>query len=91
MSEGRPYAELQANDRQHQDHLSMSGFASNEWFALVHIPIPMEKAFRMPEANAAVQAEWDKLGNRTAWDLSTVRPKLKSGQKPEQWVKPCQG
>ena len=51
--------------RQHQDHTSMKGVSSEELLNLVHTPVPMSKAFKMPAAKAAVDAEWNKHHNRT--------------------------
>ena len=39
---------------------------SEEWFALVHTPVPIPKALTIPDAKKAL----DK-----AWDVSKVRPK----------------
>ena len=46
-----------------------------EWFAMVHLPIPMKKAQSIPRARAAVDKEWDALASLPAWDVSKVRPK----------------
>ena len=46
-----------------------------EWFAMVHLPIPMKKAQSMPRARDAVQKEWDALASLPAWDISKVIPK----------------
>ena len=55
--------------RYHQDswdrkigHLS-TGDSMAEWFAMVHLPIPMKKAMTMPNAKKAVDKEWDALAN----------------------------
>ena len=48
-----------------------------EHFAMVHLPVPMEKAMRIPKAKEAVDKEWNALANpkRPAWDLSKVKPR----------------
>ena len=44
--------------RKHQDHTAPKGYASVDLFALVHTPIPIGKAMRIPEAKKAVDDEW---------------------------------
>lgn len=61
------------SSREHQDHIAESGFISNDWHAMVHQPIPIPKAMRIPKAKEAVDAEWSKLENKRAWDLDSVR------------------
>ena len=40
----------------HEYHFSPAGFASLEQYAMVHMPIPISKAQRIPAAKAAVDA-----------------------------------
>ena len=40
---------------------------------LVHEPIPPREVKYNPEAQKALQVEWDKLRDQGAWDLSSVR------------------
>ena len=68
--------------RYHQDDydrdtgdLTQQGDVMAEWFAMVHLPIPMKRAQTMPRANAAVNKEWDALASLPAWDLKRVKPK----------------
>ena len=42
--------------------------------ALVHTPVPIGKAMKIPAARKAVHKEWESLMDQ-AWDLSTVRPR----------------
>ena len=44
-------------DDAHEDHFSPAGFASIEQYAMVHMPIPINKANKIPDAKAAVDAE----------------------------------
>ena len=44
-------------------------------FALVHMPVPMNKAMQIPEARKAVEKEWKKLEDKKAWLVDTVRSK----------------
>ena len=69
--------------RHHQDsydktseekHLQ-TGDVVAEWFAMVHMPIPMKKALEIPMAKQAVDKEWKALEDLPAWDLSRVRPR----------------
>ena len=61
--------------RQHQDHTAPKGFASTHQMALVHLPIPIEKAMRIPEAKASLDSEWGHHFKRKTWDVDKVRPK----------------
>ena len=42
---------------------------------LVHTPIPMPKAMKIPEAKTAADKEWNKLKDERAWLLETVKPR----------------
>ena len=44
---------------------------------MVHKPVPLQKALRDPKGRAALNKEWDKLDNITAWDVSKVQPRAK--------------
>ena len=46
-----------------------------EWFAMVHLPIPMKRAQTIPLAKAAVDKEWNALASLPAWDIKRVKPK----------------
>ena len=68
--------------RYHQDSCDVhtgetlpQGDVIAEWFAMVHLPIPMKKAQSIPKARAAVNKEWDALASLPAWDVSKVKPK----------------
>ena len=43
-------------NRAHQDHVANKG-PSEEWFGLVHTPIPIPKALKIPEGREALKAE----------------------------------
>ena len=64
-SQGRPCAE-------HREKIESAGFVSHQWFALVHTPIPLSEAKRIPEARDALEEEWRKLEKKNAWLLETV-------------------
>ena len=64
-SRGRPRAE-------HREKLGSAGSVSHDWFALVHTPIPLPEAKKIPEARDALEAEWQKLEKKNAWLLDTV-------------------
>ncbi len=49
------------NKRRHQDKIAAKG-QSTETHALVHAPISMKKAMKIPKAKEAVGKEWYKLG-----------------------------
>ena len=61
--------------RKHQDHTAPKGYASVDLFALVHTPIPIGKAMRIPEAKKAIDEEWHSQENKTTWNTKKVRPK----------------
>ena len=70
-SEWTHFAEL----REHQDHVAEADLVSCEWMAMVHTPVKMSDAMKIPKAKEALDNEWDKLGIKNAWDLKTVRPR----------------
>ncbi len=60
--------------RQHQDKVADKG-PSLDWFGLVHTPIPIPKALKVPAAREALHSEWAKLEGKNSWDIKAVRPK----------------
>merc|ERR1711954_477641 len=61
--------------RQHQDHTAPKGYASVDQFALVHTPIQIGKAMRIPDAKKAVDDEWNAHEQKKTWNVNKVRPK----------------
>ena len=61
--------------RKHQDHIADPGHANENFLAMVHKPVPLPKAMRIPEAKAAVTKEWDKLEKIPAWHVNAVQPR----------------
>ena len=61
-------------DKRTQQHLA-TGDVVAEYFAMVHLPIPMKKAMNIPKAKQAVDKEWDALQQLEAWDLKGMKPK----------------
>ena len=59
----------------HQDHIAGKGENSLQHYNLVHKFIPMPQAMKFPAAKAAVDKEWEKLENISAWNLTKVRSK----------------
>ena len=59
----------------HQDNISPVGYCSEDWFACVHLPVKLEVARGIPEAKAALDAEFAKLEGKSTWDMSSVREK----------------
>ena len=59
----------------HQDRIATTSFASDDYYALIHTPIPIPKAMKIPKAKDAVDAEWKKLIDKKAWLVDTVREK----------------
>ena len=46
---------------------------SEEFWALVHTPISIDKALQIPAARQALEKEWKKLEGRKTWLLNSVR------------------
>jgi hypothetical protein len=67
--------ELTPTQRTHQDHFQTAGFQSESFYAMVHKPIPIEQALRIPEAVKAIKSEWDDLDSKPAFDYDAVQPK----------------
>ena len=59
----------------HQDHITAKGMNSTTHYSLDLKIIPMPQAFKIPDAKAAVEKEWEKLEKILAWQLTKVRSK----------------
>ena len=59
----------------HEDLFAGKVDNSLQHINLVHKFIPMPQAMKIPEAQAAVDKEWEKLEKIPAWDLTKVRSK----------------
>ena len=60
-------------ERNHEDSEAQAGYASDTYFALVHTPVDISKAMKIPKARTALNKEWSKLQDQLkAWDLSSV-------------------
>ena len=57
----------------HEDHIAGKGNKSLQHYNLVHKFTPMPQAMKIPAAKAAVDKEWEKLENISAWNLTKVR------------------
>ena len=64
-----------SSQRPHQDHTAPNGYASADLLALVHLPIPIAKAMKIPDAKKAVDAEWAAHVQKKTWNADRVRPK----------------
>ena len=61
------------SNRPHEESQETAGVVSHRYFALVHSPVNLSDAMKIPEAAEALNKEWDKLQNEVkAWDLSSV-------------------
>ncbi len=58
----------------HQEHVANAGVISNGYYGMVHTPVPMSKALKIPDAKAAVDKEWDTLSKK-AWNVKNMKPK----------------
>ena len=61
--------------RQHEDHIAPAGYVSETYYAMVHKPIPIPKAMKIPDALKAVNKEWEKLESIPAWNVNSVKPR----------------
>ena len=59
----------------HEDHIAGKGDNSLEHYNLVLKFIPMPQAMKILAAKAAVDKEWEKLENISAWNVTKVRSK----------------
>ena len=59
----------------HFERIAPVGTVSDNYYALVHTPVDMKRAMQIPDAKKAVDKEWQKLIDKTAWDYDSVRPK----------------
>ena len=56
----------------HEDHIAGRGINSLNHYNLVHKFIPMPQAIKIPDAKAAVDKKWEKLGKIPTWQLTKV-------------------
>ena len=63
--------------RPHQAHFTEAGGQSEAFLAMVHKPIPITQALKIPEAKAALEKEWKKLEGINSWDVKGVQPRQK--------------
>ena len=59
----------------HEDHIAGKEGNSLHHYNLVHKFIPKHQAMKFPEAEAAVNQEWEKLEKISAWNLMKVKSK----------------
>ena len=72
----RKHSKKNKNHRtKHFEKIAPVGTVSENYYALVHTPVDMKKAMQIPDAKKAVDKEWQKLIDKTAWDYDSVRPK----------------
>ena len=50
-------------------------------YAMVHTPVPPQQVRNIPGAQKAVNAEWEKLEKRIAWEPDKVQPRAKVEQR----------
>jgi len=60
----------------HTENVGTKG-VTEEFLAMIHQEIPLDKAMRIPDARKAVNREWDKLDDIKAWDFGSVASKWK--------------
>lgn len=60
---------------EHQDRMGDIGDISKTYWGLIHKPIAIPKALRIPKAKEALDKEWDKLQKKRVWIMETVEDK----------------
>ena len=75
------------NVREHQPDASAAGYVSADWFALVHTPVSIPSAMKIPAAKEAIDKEWQKLIDLRAWTTETVREKREVMEEARQQKK----
>ena len=73
----------------HEDHFAGKGVRSLSHHKLVQKFIPMPQAMKIPDAKAAVDKEWVKLEQISAWQLTKVRNTNEVISKQGMRTKPC--
>ena len=56
-----------------EDHIAEQEYTSMSHYNLVHKLIPMPQAMKTPDAKAAVDKQWEKLQNLSAWRDSSQK------------------
>ena len=59
--------------KDHEDYIARKRMNSLNRYNLVHKFILMPHAMKIPDANAAVEKEWENLDKIPAWQLTEVR------------------
>ena len=61
-----------AHPPEHEDKLADVGYASDTYFACVHVPIPIMEAKKIKAAHEALETEWGKLWKKKFIDPNSV-------------------
>ena len=59
----------------HEDYIAGKGEKSLQHYNLVHKFIPLPQAMKIPAAEVAVDKEWEKIGEKSVWNLKKVKSK----------------
>ena len=59
----------------HQDRVSTAGDISETYWGLIHQPVSIPKALRIPKVREALDKEWQKLDKGRVWFMDTVAEK----------------
>ena len=70
--------------KNHEDHIAGKGFTFVTHYNLVHKFIPVPQAMENPEATAALDKEWKKLGTIPAWELDKGKSKKEVFQEAQK-------
>ena len=61
--------------RKHMDHFSQSAYDNIKEYGLIHTPVSIKKANKIPAAKAAVDSEWDAHAAKKTWNIERVKPR----------------
>merc|ERR1711911_550182 len=61
--------------RKHMDHFSQSAYDDIKEYGLIHTPVSIKKANKIPAAKAAVDSEWDAHAAKKTWNIERVKPR----------------
>ena len=73
--------------RQHVEHIAEKGVRSFH-YGLVHKPVPVQEALKIPKTEAAVDKEWDKIVQKKSVGCTESEIKVRTHPSGEEgWKK----
>ena len=82
MKQGHPSPLIPLTpEQEHQDRIGSIGDVSETYWGLIHKPVSIPKAIRIPRAKEALDKEWDKIAKQTSMDHGDSRGQARSRTK----------